>query len=145
MSAPLTTMHALVLHGVGDARFESIPLPEPGPGEVRLRIAFCGVCGSDIPRTFVKGTYKFPTVCRHEFAGVIDHLGPDVTAFGTGDRVAVFPLLWCGKCEACEQGRYVQCHDYDYLGSRRDGAFADYVWARHAICCACPRMFRWEK
>lgn len=129
MSAPLTTMHALVLHGVGDARFESIPLPEPGPGEVRLRIAFCGVCGSDIPRTFVKGTYKFPTVCGHEFAGVIDHLGPDVTGFRTGDRVAVFPLLWCGKCEACEQGRYVQCHDYDYLGSRRDGAFADYVVA----------------
>lgn len=122
-------MHALVLHAIGDARFEQIARPEPGTGEVRVRIGFCGVCGSDIPRTFVKGTYQFPTVCGHEFAGVVDSVGEGVTEFRAGDRVAVFPLLWCGKCPACEAGKFVQCHDYDYLGSRSDGAFADYVVA----------------
>ena len=122
-------MNALVLHGVGDARFERMPRPLAGEGEVRVRVGFCGVCGSDIPRMFVKGTYRFPTVCGHEFAGVVEACGPGVDDVRPGDRVAVFPLLWCGRCSSCEQGRYVQCRDYDYLGSRSDGAFAEYVVA----------------
>ncbi len=122
-------MNALVLHGIGDARVESIARPEPRAGEVRVRVRYCGVCGSDIPRTFVKGTYTFPTVCGHEFAGVVDEVGAGVDAFAPGDPVAVFPLIWCGACPACEQGRYVQCRDYDYLGSRSNGGFAEYVVA----------------
>ena len=122
-------MEALVLHGIGDLRLEQIPVPHLAEGEVRVRIGFCGVCGSDIPRIFVKGTYSFPTVCGHEFAGIVDACGPGANDFAPGDAVAVFPLLWCGKCSACEQGKYVQCHDYDYLGSRSDGAFAEYVVA----------------
>jgi L-iditol 2-dehydrogenase len=124
---PDATMNALVLHAVGDARFERIPRPDPGKGEVLVRVAFCGVCGSDIPRTFVKGTYHFPTVCGHEFSGTIEALGPGVEEYAVGDRVTVFPLLWCGKCAPCELGNYVQCEDYDYYGSRRDGAFAQYL------------------
>ncbi len=120
-------MNALVLHAVGDARFEKIPKPAVTPGEVLLRVGFCGVCGSDVPRTFVKGTYHFPTVCGHEFAGTIEACGEGVEPFKPGDRVVVFPLLWCGKCGCCELGNYVQCSDYDYYGSRRDGAFAQYV------------------
>jgi len=121
------TMNALVLHAVGDARFEQIPKPAVTPGEVLVRVSFCGVCGSDIPRTFVKGTYHFPTVCGHEFAGVVEACGDGVDQYKPGDRVVVFPLLWCGKCDSCELGNYVQCSDYDYYGSRRDGAFAEYV------------------
>ena len=132
-------MEALVLHGIGDLRLEQIPVPSLGEGEVRVRIGFCGVCGSDIPRIFVKGTYSFPTVCGHEFAGVIDACGPGVSGFVPGDAVAVFPLLWCGKCSACEQGKYVQCHDYDYLGSRSDGAFAEYVIAPQQNLIRVPR------
>ena len=122
-------MEALVLHGIGDLRLEQIPAPHLAEREVRVRIGFCGVCGSDIPRIFVKGTYSFPTVCGHEFAGTVDACGPGVNDFTPGDPVVVFPLLWCGKCSACEQGKYVQCHDYDYLGSRSDGAFAEFVVA----------------
>ena len=59
----------------------------------------------------------------------MDACGPGVTTFAPGDPVVVFPLLWCGTCPACEHGKYVQCHDYDYLGSRSDGAFAEYVVA----------------
>jgi L-iditol 2-dehydrogenase len=122
-------MSALVLHGIGDLRLERIPTPAPGPGMARVCVGFCGVCGSDIPRIFKKGTYRFPTVCGHEFAGVIESCGEGAGDFKPGDRVAVFPLLWCGRCAACERGEYVQCRDYDYLGSRRDGAFAEYVAA----------------
>jgi L-iditol 2-dehydrogenase len=124
-----TTMEALVLHAVGDHRFERISMPEAGPGQVRIRIAYCGVCGSDLPRVFTKGTYHFPTICGHEFAGVIDQCGPGVARYKSGDAVAVFPLLWCGKCPACEVGQYPSCFDYDYLGSRSDGGFAEYVIA----------------
>ena len=122
-------MEALVLHGIGDLRLQQIPVPSLAEGEVRVRIGFCGVCGSDIPRIFVKGTYSFPTVCGHEFAGIVDACGPCVDDFTSGDPVVVFPLLWCGKCSPCEQGQYVQCLDYDYLGSRSDGAFAEFVVA----------------
>ncbi len=120
-------MKALVLHAVGDLRYEDIPQPELTPGSVRVRVAFCGVCGSDIPRIFVKGTYHFPTVCGHEFAGTVEAVAPGAAGFSPGDRVAVFPLLWCGQCAACADQKYVQCEDYDYYGSRRDGAFAEYV------------------
>lgn len=120
-------MRALVLHGVGDLRLEEVGRPEPGPGEVLVRVAYCGVCGSDIPRIFVKGTYRFPLICGHEFAGTIEQCGEGVNEYRPGDRVAVFPLLWCGRCPACERGAYVMCSDYDYYGSRRDGAFAEFV------------------
>jgi L-iditol 2-dehydrogenase len=120
-------MQALVLHAVGDARLERVARPLPAAGEVLLRVEFCGVCGSDIPRTFVKGTYRFPTICGHEFAGTIHSVGDGVDDYAPGDRVVVFPLLWCGQCASCERGNFVQCSDYDYYGSRRDGAFAEYV------------------
>jgi L-iditol 2-dehydrogenase len=123
------SMRALVLHAVGDVRLETISRPECREGHVLVRVGFCGVCGSDIPRVFTKGTYSFPRVCGHEFAGTIEQTGPGVDDFSAGDRVAVFPLIWCGRCAACEEGRYVQCSDYDYLGSRSDGAFAEYVVA----------------
>jgi len=120
-------MKALVLHAVGDLRYEDVPDPVVTPGTVRVRVAFCGVCGSDLPRIFVKGTYRFPTICGHEFAGTVEAVAPDVRGVAPGDRVAVFPLLWCGRCAACAQKKYVQCEDYDYYGSRRDGAFAEFV------------------
>ncbi len=122
-------MNALVLHGIGDLRHEQVEKPEPGRGEVLVRIGFCGVCGSDIPRCFIKGTYHFPTIPGHEFSGTIEALGEGVDGFSVGDPVAVFPLLWCGKCAACQRKAYAQCSDYGYLGSRSDGGFADYVTA----------------
>jgi L-iditol 2-dehydrogenase len=122
-------MNAVVLHAVGDMRYERVPVPQPGPGQALVRVGFCGVCGSDIPRVFVKGTYHFPTIIGHEFAGIVEACGDGVCGFAPGDRVAVFPLIWCGRCAPCEQGRYVQCVDYDYLGSRSDGGFAEYAVA----------------
>ncbi len=123
------TMDAIVLHGVSDLRYEQVPIPELRPGTLRVRIGFCGVCGSDIPRCFVKGTYSFPTICGHEFAGTIEACGDGVDDFKIGDRVTVFPLLWREDHPACEQGKYAQSDGYDYLGSRSDGAFSEYVIA----------------
>jgi len=120
-------MNALVLHAINDVRYEPVSMPEPRAGQVRIRVGFCGVCNSDIPRLFGKGPYSFPLVCGHEFAGVVESVGAGITKFVAGDRVAVFPLLWCGNCGSCERGLYAQCVNYSYLGSRTNGAFADYV------------------
>ena len=142
MSQPGDSMQALVLHGVGDLRLEDVPRPSPGAGTdergVLVRIGFCGVCGSDIPRIFSKGTYSFPTVCGHEFAGTVEAVADGVEGFVPGDRVAVFPLLWCGDCGPCREEKYAQCIDYDYLGSRCDGAFAEYVTAPPANLVPIP-------
>lgn len=130
MTATQTTMmRALVLRGIGQIHPEFVNIPAVPAGWCLVRVAFCGVCGSDIPRIFTKGTYHFPTICGHEFSGTIESCGADVSGFAPGDQVAVFPLLWCGHCAACEKGQYVKCSDYDYLGSRRDGGFAEYVAA----------------
>jgi L-iditol 2-dehydrogenase len=77
-----------------------------------------------------KGTYSFPLIPGHEFAGEVVQVGDNVSAsFKVGDRVAVFPLIPCGKCAYCQIGEYAQCDNYDYLGSRRDGGFAEYAAA----------------
>ena len=122
-------MKACVLHAVGDLRVEQVPNPSPGAGEVRVRVGACGVCGSDIPRVFSKGTYHFPTIPGHEFAGVIDEAGAGVDPSLVGRVVAVFPLLPCRACAMCAEEDYALCEDYGYLGSRSDGAFAEWVCA----------------
>jgi len=122
-------MKACVLHGVGDLRCEEVADPTPGPGEVLVKVGACGVCGSDIPRVFSKGTYRFPTIPGHEFAGEVAAVGPDADEGLVGRRVAVFPLIPCRACPACAIGAFAQCEDYNYLGSRSDGAFAEYVCA----------------
>lgn len=120
-------MKACVLHAVGDLRCEEIPDPQPREGEVLVRVGACGVCGSDIPRVFAKGTYYFPTIPGHELAGTIEAVGPGGDAHLIGHNVAVFPLIPCRACAMCEIGEYAQCLNYNYLGSRCDGGFAELV------------------
>jgi L-iditol 2-dehydrogenase len=120
------TMMACNLHGIGDLRYEEVPRPIAGPDEVLIRVQAAGICGSDIPRVFEKGTYHFPTIPGHEFAGLILE-APREDQGLIGKKAAVFPLIPCGKCAACQIGEYPQCRDYDYYGSRRDGAFAEYI------------------
>jgi len=120
-------MRALVLHGPGDLRFEEVPIPEVPEGFLLLRVAWCGVCGSDIPRIFQTGAHRHPLIPGHEFAGTVAATGVATKGWRIGQAATVFPLIWCGRCASCEVGRYAQCTDYDYLGSRRDGAFAEYV------------------
>jgi L-iditol 2-dehydrogenase len=121
------TMRAAVMHKPGDIRLEDVPKPSVLAGHALVRVAVCGVCGSDIPRMLKKGTYSMPMVCGHEFAGHIAALGDGVIGYAVGDLVTVPPLIPCYKCEQCERGFPSRCTDYDYFGSRRDGAYAEYV------------------
>ncbi|MDZ4393189.1 galactitol-1-phosphate 5-dehydrogenase [Cypionkella sp.] len=122
-------MRAAVLHAPADLRVEQVPVPEIGPDEVLVRVMAAGICGSDIGRVMVTGTYHFPTIPGHEFAGQIEKVGADVTGLAPGDRVAVAPLMPCGICEWCAAGKFSLCDDYDFMGSRSDGAFAEFLKA----------------
>jgi len=118
---------ALSLHGIGDLRYEDVPVPEPAADEVLIRVQAAGICGSDIPRVYDTGVKKYPTIPGHEFAGEIVTVGEHVDPGLAGRRVAVFPLLPCFKCGPCNEKNYASCKSYDYYGSRRDGAFAEYL------------------
>lgn len=124
------SMLAAVLHAPGDLRVEAVPMPdEPGDDEVIVRVMAAGICGSDIGRVMVTGTYRFPTIPGHEFAGVVARAGRKVSNVVEGDRVAVAPLMPCFHCDSCQRGHYSLCDDYSFLGSRTDGGFAQYVKA----------------
>jgi len=109
----------------------------PGPGWALVRVAFSGICNSDLHRGFGGGAYHYPLIMGHEFSGTVEEPAVDGT-FARGARVAVFPLIPCHRCIPCQTGDYAQCTDYDYLGSRRDGAFAERVWAPDSSLFAVP-------
>lgn len=118
---------AWVLHNVGDIRYEEVEKPLPSAGEVLIRVMTAGICSSDIPRIYTTGTHKMPLVPGHEFSGVVTEVGSNADPALIGRRVAVYPKISCGKCAKCLEGHPEMCVDYDYTGSRRDGAFAEYV------------------
>lgn len=121
------SMRAAVLHRPGDLRYETVPTPRPRGGDVVIRVSAAGHCGSDLHRIMVAGTYTFPTIPGHEFAGSVVAVAPDVDPQWVGRRVAVVPLIPCGQCEYCRTGSAYLCLRYDYLGSRSDGGFAEFV------------------
>jgi L-iditol 2-dehydrogenase len=120
-------MRAAVMHKPGDIRLEDIAKPAPKDGEALLRVAAVGVCGSDIPRLLTKGAHRMPLVCGHEFSGHIVDLGGGVDGYDLGDLVGVAPLIPCRVCDQCAIGAFSRCRNYDYFGSRRDGAYAEFV------------------
>jgi L-iditol 2-dehydrogenase len=123
------TMKAVNLHAPGDIRVEQVAVPEPGEGEALIKVKAVGVCGSDLSRLMETGTYSFPTIPGHEFGGEVVGLGSGVGGVPEGARVTVIPLIPCMDCEYCLIGEYTLCRNYDYLGSRCDGAYAEYVKA----------------
>ncbi len=117
-------MKALNLHAINDLRLDELPIPECRDDEVLVKIKYCGICGSDIPRVFDKGTYHFPTVIGHEFSGIVEY---DPHKELEGKHVTVFPLLPCFECDSCKEQEYASCKQYDYYGSRRNGGMAEYL------------------
>ena len=134
-------MKALNLHGVNDLRYDEVSLPQLEEDEVLLKIRACGICGSDIPRVYDKGTYHFPTIIGHEFAGQIVKAA-DKNLLGR--KASVFPLLPCGKCSACEEGQYALCKYYSYYGSRQNGGMAEFLAVKVKNLCFLPDDIPYE-
>ena len=119
------TMRAGVFTAPGKVAVADVPRPQPGPGEVRLRIDACGICGSDLH--VVHGDFMPADghVLGHEFTGRVDAVGEGVEGIEVGDRFAVEPLWSCGECDACRQGRDSICPQVTLSGIHRNGGFAE--------------------
>jgi 2-desacetyl-2-hydroxyethyl bacteriochlorophyllide A dehydrogenase len=137
-------MRAAVVDEPGRVRVGEVPDPVPGAGEVVVRVGATGICGTDLH--IVAGEFPpspYPLVPGHEFSGEVVALGPeapDVADGGVrvGDRVAVDPSLFCGRCRFCRAGRGNLCERWGAIGDTVDGAFAEYVAAPAASCYRMP-------
>jgi (R,R)-butanediol dehydrogenase/meso-butanediol dehydrogenase/diacetyl reductase len=143
-------MRAAVYHGPRDLRLESVADPEPGPGDVKLRVFYNGICGSDLleyydgpvttrttphPLTGVKN----PVILGHELCGEVVTCGAGIDDLATGDLVAVEPLETCGCCVWCMAGQYNHCPDLALHGyNRSSGGLAEYTVVRRGMAHRLP-------
>jgi L-iditol 2-dehydrogenase len=131
-------MKALVLKKDRLLEYLDVPDPvRPGADWALIRVAYSGICNSDLHRGFEGAAYHYPLIMGHEFSGVVEERAADAR-FPAGAKVIAFPLIPCRRCVPCQTGDYAQCVDYDYLGSRRDGAFAEKVWVPEANLMPVP-------
>ena len=137
------TMRASRLYGIRDLRLEELPRPTPGPGEVLLRVASVGVCGSDV-HYYVEGrigdqVVTTPIVMGHEFSAWVAGLGTGVEGLEIGQLVAVEPAIPCGECESCQHGHPNLCPDVRFCGTPPvDGVFREYTVMPAENCFPLP-------
>jgi len=139
-------MKAAVWHKKSDIRIEDVPLVSPGPGQVKVRVKACGICGSDL-HEFREGPFIIPArphpltgreggpvILGHEFSAEVTEVGEGITRFSPGDRVVVNPLIYCGECPYCKRGQHIMCTKLGTVGFAADGAFAEYgVFYEYAL------------
>ena len=125
------TMRAAVYRGVNDIRVETVPVPAIGPRDLLVRVATCGICGTDLKKIHT-GSHSAPRIFGHEMAGTIVQVGEGVARFGVGDRVMVFHHVPCGECYYCCKQTPAQCSIYKKVGTTAGmepsgGGFAEYI------------------
>jgi len=137
-------MRAMVLEQPGtELKLRDIPIPEPGPGEIVVRVAACGVCRTDLH--VVDGELpdtRLPIIPGHEIVGYVTRLGPEVTTFSLGDRVGI-PWLGstCGACRYCLAGHENLCLSPGFTGYTINGGYAEYAAARADYCFSLPAAY----
>ena len=119
-------MKAAILYNINDLRYEEIEIPALRNNEALIKIKACGICGSDISRIKTIGTYSYPLIPGHEMSGKIVDINGKPGNFSIGDHVIVIPKIPCMKCWYCKHSIYAGCENYDFLGSRSNGGFAEY-------------------
>jgi L-iditol 2-dehydrogenase len=126
-----SSMRAVVYRGINDMRVENVPVPQIGPGELLVKIATCGICGTDLKKIHT-GSHSAPRIFGHEMAGVIVAVGAGISEYGVGDRVMVFHHVPCEECYYCRKGTPAQCPLYKKVGvtagfEPSGGGFAEYI------------------
>lgn len=118
------TSLAIDYHGNGVFKPRQHVTDQPAPGEVRIAVAFTGICGTDlkIAHGAMDQRIRAPWPIGHEMSGTIDAIGRDVTGWNIGDKVTVMPLDWCGDCPACAEGHNHVCHNLDFVGIDSPGS-----------------------
>ncbi len=123
-------MKAAVYHGIEDIRVEEVETPECGAGEIKIKVHYCAICGTDV-RIYYHGHKKVepPAIVGHEITGTIEEIGEGVQANGLkkGDKVAVVTSIGCASCDMCEKGLYNLCPNSKAIGYYYSGGFAEYL------------------
>ena len=119
-------MKAYVLNNIKEYSIKNVNIPEIGDYDTLVKVKAAGICGSDIPRIYKSGTYHYPLIPGHEFSGIVEMTGKNASDMRS-KRVGVFPLIPCMKCAQRIDKKYEMCKNYNYLGSRTDGGYAEYV------------------
>ncbi len=133
-------MKAGILYGANDIRLGDVPDPEINPNEVLVKSMFAGICGTDLHvfRGEFEGRVAYPAIQGHEFGGIIEEIGSEVTRFKVGDRVAIDPIMPCHSCETCLTGHINACRNLKLLGIDLNGGFGQYVAAPEFQCYLLP-------
>src|SRR5512135_2216874 len=112
-------MKAAVFRGAEEIEVADVPQPELEPGEVLIRVGYCGICGSDL-EAYHTGMYEPGVIIGHEFSGTIEAVGAAVTGWRVGDRVVVNDAIPCGECRACREGWLDACESLILIGITHD-------------------------
>ncbi|MFD5032389.1 zinc-dependent alcohol dehydrogenase family protein [Streptomyces sp. NPDC058405] len=131
-------MRAAIVEAVGKVSVTTVPDPTPGPRDVVVAVAACGLCGTDLHILQGEFAPTLPIVPGHEFAGEIVGIGSDVTELSVGDKVAVDPSLHCNECRYCRAGRGNLCDRWKAIGVTEPGGAAEYAVAPVANCVRLP-------
>jgi 2-desacetyl-2-hydroxyethyl bacteriochlorophyllide A dehydrogenase len=137
-------MQAAVITGVGTVEVTELADPTPGPREVVVSVAACGICGTDLHILQGEFAPSLPIVPGHEFAGEIVALGSEVAGLRIGDRVAVDPSLYCFECYYCRRGQNNLCENWAAIGVSTAGGAAEFAVAPFANCVRLPDHVRTE-
>src|SRR5664280_2818167 len=126
-----STMRAVVYRGINDMRVETVPVPTIGSGELLIKVATCGICGTDLKKIHM-GSHSAPRIFGHEMAGTIVQVGAGVTKYSVGQRVMTFHHVPCGECYYCRKRTPSQCPLYLQTGvtagfAPSGGGFAEYI------------------
>ena len=130
-------MKALVFERPGKATVMEVDDPQVGPNEVLIKVAACGLCGTDLRAYMGKWPLSFPYVPGHEFSGTVAALGKSVNDLEIGQPVAVIPGLYCGHCRFCHESRFNFCQNRQLYGGQLPGGFAEYVSVQRKVVYAC--------
>ncbi len=136
----MKTMKAAVLEKYRKFSWQEVPRPTVGESDVLVQVTYAGICGSDMhiyngdfqPRT------RIPMIPGHEFTGIVADIGPTVGTVRRGEKVAVDPIIWCGKCVPCQIGRYPACTKLKLIGVDVNGGFAEYVSVKERMLYKLP-------
>ena len=151
-SSPSGSMQALVWEAPHVMAMRSAAQPTPQPDEVLIKVAYSGICGSELSGYLGHNALRVPPlVMGHEFSGVVSGIGEQVQAANPalklGQSVTVNPMIYCGHCEYCAQGANQLCVNRRLIGAHRPGSFAQYVCApAHMVLPLPPRrqLARWS-
>ena len=115
-------------YGIEDIRYEELPVPNCGEKDVLIKVAYAGICGSDL-HIYKKGMFiqNIPETMGHEFSGTVIKTGSKVHSLQAGDRVTANPMVTCGNCIACRTERRGSCETLGFIGEVRPGCFAEYI------------------